>query len=221
MQITPVSGSDFGANQHHKTYFHELWKWSGWDGCSTVWRLEFQFRRELLTRFRIATYRQLREKLGGLWLSAVNSWLRLTVPDRKDSNRARWPLHPIWEYLGEIRWRLDDVPLTRTYTPARVPSLERLYRMHMALLTSYMAVKGLRVYGEGSIRLMEDARAWHEEWCFERLNTGFDDWLHQKLSLKARQFNTRKNVRSVRQDATTPDKVEKNASDYYKKSRGE
>ena len=204
----------------HKTYFHDLWKRAGWDGSSTVWRLEFQLRRELLAAFRISDFSRLLEYMGGLWLGAVNSWLRLTVPNPNDSNRARWPIHPIWEYLSEIRWRLDDEPLTRTYTPARVPSLEKLYRMYTALLTSYMAVKGLRVYGEGCIRLMEDCREWHESWCRDQIKMEFPDWLDQKLSLKARQFNTRRNVRTVRQDAKTSDQVEKDAVDYHKQSRG-
>ncbi|MEK7282021.1 MAG: replication initiation factor, partial [Chloroflexota bacterium] len=205
----------------HKTYFHELWKRSGWDGDSTVWRLEFQFRREALGSFRVSRLDRVQEKLWGLWLHAVIIWLRLAIPDPQDSNRGRWPIHPVWEYLGQIRWRLDDEPLTRSYTPARVPSLDRLYRMFIGLLTSYMAVRGLRVYGEGCIRLMEDCRANLETWCREKLEIEFSDWLDQKLALKVRQFNTRHNVRTVRQDAKTSDKVEKNASDYYDKSRGE
>ena len=84
-----------------------------------------------------------------------------------------------------------------------------------------MTVKELRVYGEGCIRLMEDCREWHEAWCRDQIKIEFPDWLEQKLSLKARQFNTRRNVRTVRQDATTPDPVEKDAVDYHKKSRGE
>ena len=205
----------------HKSYFHELWKRGGWDGASTVWRLEFQFRREVLQGFRIRTCEQLQDNLGGLWLAGVNSWLRLVVPDPADSNRARWPVHPIWEYLGQIRWRLDDEPLTRSYTPARVPSLDKLYRMFTALLTSYMCVKGLTVYGDGCIKLMEDCREYHEGWCKDRVGIEFPEWLEQKLNLKARDFNTRKNRKTIRQEASIPDEVEKDASDYYKKSKGE
>jgi hypothetical protein len=205
----------------HKTYLYDLWRRSGWDGESSVWRLEFQFRRELLASFRISTFSQILDKLGGLWLGATGSWLRLTVPDPDDSNRARWPLHPIWQYVNEIRWRLDDEPLTRSYTPARIPALEKLYRMYIATLTSYMAVKGINVYGEGCIGLMEDSRKWFEPWCRDQLEIAFDDWLDQKLRLKVREFNTRKNVRTIRQESETSDEVEKDAADYYRKSRGE
>lgn len=204
-----------------KTFFHELWRRSGWDGSAAVWRLEFQFRREVLSQFRIWGFDQLKDKLGGLWLGAVTSWLRLVIPDPSDSNRARWPLHPLWAHLSEIRWRLDDVPLTRSYTPARIPGLDRLYRMFAALLTSFMAVRGIKVYGEGVIALMEGCREWHETWCRDKLEIEFDEWLDQKLALKAKQFNTRANKRDIRQDATTSEEAEKNASAYCRQSRGE
>lgn len=204
-----------------KTFFYPLWKQSGWDGQSTVWRLELQFRREVLGQFRIRGLGQIKDNFGGLWLGILDSWLRLVVPDPTDSNRARWPLHPLWVKLSEIRWRLDDVPLTRSYTPARVPALDRLYRMFTALLTSFMAVRGIKVYGEGVVTLMENCREWHEAWCREKLNISFEDWLAQKLALKARQFNTRANKRTIRDEASTSDEVEKNASAYYRQTRGE
>jgi hypothetical protein len=205
----------------HKTFFHELWARQGWEGRGTVWRLEFQFRREVLAQFRISALDRLKERLGGLWLHGVAIWLRLAIPDPQDSNRGRWPMHPLWEYLGQIRWRLDDEPLTRIYSPARVPSLEKLFRMQIAILTSYMAIKGIRTYGEALIRLFDDCRDFFEGWCRDVIGKEFPDWLDQKVALKARQFNTHQNVRSVKQDAETSDKVEKDASDYYDKSRGE
>lgn len=204
-----------------KTFFLPLWRRAGWDSQYDVWRLELQFRREALSQFKIWGFDQLKDKLGGLWLSVVTSWLRLVVPDPSDSNRARWPLHPLWAKLSEVRWRLDDVPLTRSYVPARVPALDRLYRMFIALLTSFMAVRGIRVYGEGVVALMEGCREFHETWCREKLEMSFDDWLDQKLALKARQFNTRDNKHPIRDEASTSDEVEKNASAYYRQSRGE
>ena len=93
--------------------------------------------------------------------------------------------------------------------------------MYIALLTSYMAVRGLYVYGEGCVRLMEDCRKWLDPWCKDRLEIAFDDWLSQKLRLKAREFNTRKNVRTIRQDSETSGEVEKDAADYYRQTRGE
>lgn len=204
-----------------KTFFFKLWRQAGWADQSAVWRLEFQFRREVLGQFRIWGVDQIEDKLGGLWLAATTSWLRLVVPDASDSNRARWPLHPLWGQLSGIRWRLDDVPLTRSYTSARVPSLDRLYRLFTALLTSFMAVRGLRVYGEGVVALMDDCREWHETWCRDKLDIEFEAWLEQKLALKARQFNTRANGRGIRQEATTSEEVEKHATAYYRQTRGE
>lgn len=68
---------------------------------------------------------------------------------------------------------------------------------------------------------MESCREWHESWCRDKLAIEFDEWLAQKLALKAKQFNTRANKRGIRQDATTSEGAEKNATAYYRQSRGE
>ena len=204
-----------------KTFFHEPWRRAGWDGQSRVWRLEFQCMRAVLAQLGLRTFPQTLEYLGGIWGYAASTWLRLAIPDAGDSNRGRWPTHPLWQRLAAIVWRLDDVPLTRTYSAARVPSVERLLRFHMALLTSFMAIHKLRDYDQGGLLLLEKCRDFHEGRCRDKLETEFEAWIAQQVSIKERRFNTRLNGPSLRHEASTSDEVDRDAVRYHKATRGE
>jgi hypothetical protein len=204
-----------------KSFVLEPWRRAGWDGVSKVWRLEFQFMRQVLRELGVRSFDGLTDKLGGIWGYASNTWLRLAVPDLKDSNRGRWPPHALWVRLAAILWRLDDVPLTRTFSPARVPSLEYLLRCEMGLLTSFMATHKIRDYDQAGLLLLERCREFHDSRCKEKLEIDFPAWIDQQVSIKERRFNTRLNIPSLRKEASVSDKVDSDAVKYYKASRGE
>ncbi|TAK83759.1 MAG: hypothetical protein EPO20_16840 [Betaproteobacteria bacterium] len=211
----------------HKTYFVELWKRSGMDPNRMVWRLEFQAVREVLHQLGIQSFKGLMRELGGIWAYATQTWLRLAVPQTGDSNCARWPTHPLWERLAGIQWGTADVPLTRSFSPARIPALDRLFRLYLALLTSFMAKNRLKdkpaqwEFAEGQAEFIKQAQQFHESRCQEHLSISLEDYIAQEVALKARQYNTMRNVSTVKQDAETSDKVNKDATDYYRASRGE
>lgn len=86
-----------------KKWFRHLWEQKGWDGKSSVWRIEVQCRRDML-----------KEKLndnddigvscgqiGLLWRYVLKKWLRLAVPSN-DTNFSRWKTDPIWEKLYNL-----------------------------------------------------------------------------------------------------------------------
>jgi hypothetical protein len=79
-----------------KTWFFDLW------GSITenVWRIEWQVRKELMRRFGIRTFSDLFEGQGDIlrYLSQEHTTLR--IPN-EDSNRSRWPLHPLWQSLQD------------------------------------------------------------------------------------------------------------------------
>ena len=58
-----------------KEYFFPLWKEGGWDDESTVWRLEYQFKREVLNEIGIRTVQDLQDKKAALL------WLRNLPPN--------------------------------------------------------------------------------------------------------------------------------------------
>lgn len=78
-----------------KVFFFDLWGVS-----ENVWRFEWQIRKELLKRFGTRSLSGLQDQAGDLlhYLSTVHDTLRLPS---SDSNRSRWPLHPLWQDLQE------------------------------------------------------------------------------------------------------------------------
>jgi hypothetical protein len=204
-----------------KEYFKELWGRAGWDRSRSVWRLEFQFSQKILSELGIRSFDGLLREVGGAWGYATNTWLRLAEARIEDGNRARWPTHPMWKVLSEIRWRLDDVPLTRKVSAARVPKLDVLFRFFASVQTSFMAVKGIGDYSEGLRRLVEESRAFLASRCEEVLGMTFEDWIVQEVAVKRRRFNTGLNIPSEGQDSATNDKVDRDAGEYFRRSKGE
>lgn len=75
-------GGDLSARLYNKTeelkeskkdYLKKLWLDKGWDGESTVWRLEFQFKRPVLTEHEAGSVEELLAKLSSLWRYSCTS----------------------------------------------------------------------------------------------------------------------------------------------------
>lgn len=81
--------------QSHKEWFFQLWGQQ-----ENVWRIEWQTRQEHLRRFGIRTFADLFSQQGDLlrYLAENHDTLRI---QQDDSNRSRWPLHPLWIDLQE------------------------------------------------------------------------------------------------------------------------
>jgi hypothetical protein len=100
--------------QSGKLWFEDLWAANGWDHETTVWRVEFRFKRETLHELRVENLFSgienafdLPERLADLWVYAAghveggadglpDGWLRLVTSLMEDTNRSRWPTHPLW-----------------------------------------------------------------------------------------------------------------------------
>ncbi len=77
-----------------KTWFFDLWG----GVLENVWRIEWQVRKEPLRRFGIRRFADLFDGQGDIlrYLSQEHTTLRRPS---EDSNRSRWPLHPLWASL--------------------------------------------------------------------------------------------------------------------------
>lgn len=84
------------AESSGKTWFHALWG----GVTENVWRVEFQVRKEVLKRFGIRTFQDLFDGNGDVLRYLVQEHTTLRVR-QDDSNRSRWPLHPLWALLQE------------------------------------------------------------------------------------------------------------------------
>lgn len=80
--------------QSEKVWFYELWGQN-----SDVWRIEWQVRKPILKRFGVRTFEDLRAQMGDVlrYLALEHDTLR---EPQGDSNRSRWPLHPLWQDLA-------------------------------------------------------------------------------------------------------------------------
>lgn len=205
----------------HKAFFVDLWKRAGMEPERPVWRLEFQVDREVLYQLGIRSFAGLLRDLGGIWAYASQTWLRLSVPQSGDTNRARWPTHPLWAHLANTPWSLADSVLTRTFTQARVPALDRLYKLYLGLVTSFMAVERIQAFGAGQAAFLGRALAFNQSRCTERLHIDFEDYVAQEVAIKARLYNTLRNRPLAERVDDASDKVDRDAIDYFRATRGE
>ena len=89
------------VRKHGVSWLPDLWGDDYVPG-STVWRLEFQFRREALTEFHFNTVDEVIASVQDLWHYGTVKWLSLHVRT-KDRRRRRWPLDPAWEEVRAVR----------------------------------------------------------------------------------------------------------------------
>lgn len=174
-----------------KHYLMPLWIEAGWDVSTEahVWRLEFEFKREILAQFDIQPLNLCLENLNGLWSYATGDWLKLTMPSQEDTNRSRWPIHSLWGFLSEVDFETDGGPLLRQFAKQRIPSDRRLFDMGFSSISSLMARdgitdfrRGLDAYGAALYQYLNN-RAMND-------GTDFDRYVREKVAIKARAFNS-------------------------------
>ncbi|MBT9521338.1 MAG: hypothetical protein IV101_10645 [Dechloromonas sp.] len=123
-----------------KTWFFDMW------GCSeNVWRIEWQIRKTWLRTFGIQTFVDLEERQGDLLRILVNDHTTLRVPN-DDSNRSRWPLHPLWADLQSHIAAMDGLGIVCEIDPGALLN-ERETRMAISVygyLKRIGAIQGIR-----------------------------------------------------------------------------
>jgi len=82
---------------------NKVWFFDLWGETSDVWRIEWQVRKDILRQYNINTFNDLKEKRSNLlhYLAYEHDTLR---QPNNDSNRSRWPLHPLWQ---DIQQKID------------------------------------------------------------------------------------------------------------------
>jgi hypothetical protein len=193
-----------------------LWAAAGWTSNQSIWRVEFQFRREALAQHNLIRLDSVLENLNGLWSYASTEWLRLTIPNPDDKTRSRWPIHPLWAYLSSIDWETDGGPLSRSFKATRLPEDKRIFALGASSIASYMAKNGITDYAEGIDGFLFHLYG-HLRSSGDFLGLSAEDALLEKVRLRARAFNTILNIDEEAQNRI----AEKQAAvAYVKASRG-
>lgn len=167
-----------------KHWLLDLYDGMGWNGVDPVFRLEFQYRNDVLRELNTYTYPAILDGLGGLWRYAAGAWLRLTIPDDDDNTRSRWPIHPLWRELQAVPW---ETPLEVSRVPVmlgRVPSEDYLCRSYFAALTAYMGARSLTDPLHAAQQLFEHTRSYYEDQA-DYIGCNFNDRAINRAAKKA------------------------------------
>lgn len=190
-------GGDISARLYNKTeeikkskkdYLKGVWGKSGWDESNDVWRLEFQFKRKVLSEHQVMTVDDLLSRLGSLWVYATTHWLKLTIPSLTDDTKSRWPMHPLWAELVKADWGPYLETKVKPIRPNSAPTDRYLFEAGLGTLTSFMARENITDAAEANERYFQQAKIHHAS---KTLFTGSDLQTHasEKAALKARKFN--------------------------------
>ena len=194
-----------------------LWNAAGWKAGESVWRIEFQFRREAMAQHGLVTLDKVLDNLNGLWSYASTEWLRLTIPNPDDQTRSRWPIHPLWGYLSSVDWETDGGPLSRSFKATRIPEDKRIFALGASSIASYMAKHGIIDYGDGLDRFMYDLYG-HLQNCGEFMGLSAENFLLEKVRVRAKGFNT---ILNISEEERIQQETERTAALYRRESNGD
>jgi hypothetical protein len=198
-----------------KEYLKPLWNIAGWDGKCPIWRLEFEFHRQVLKEMDILEIEPLIKHSAGLWQYACNNWLRLAIPNESDSNQTRWPNHPLWDFLIQVDWKSQQPGTLKRIRKERIPSDDSLFINGLGGITSFMARHGIEDLGEGLGEFFAHAECFHEHKSRSQ-DKGLSHYIQEKVNFKARKYNTLDN----RDKKQLKKEMQKQAKAYRKVKNG-
>ncbi len=110
---------------------NKVWFFDLWGEESDMWRIEWQARKPVLKKYFIETFDELQENQGALlhYLAYDHDTLRSSSDD---SNRSRWPLHPLWKNLQEKIDNLYSLPVHESIDPKAALN-ERMMNMAISV----------------------------------------------------------------------------------------
>ena len=76
----------------------KIWLFQLWGTEKDVWRIEWQVRKEVLKRFSVRTFEDLFSGYGDVLRYLATEHDTMRIPN-EDTNRSRWPIHPLWTDL--------------------------------------------------------------------------------------------------------------------------
>jgi len=116
--------------------------WGERDDARAVWRLEFQFRREVLGDFQLRAVEETLAAVQDLWRYGAGQWLSLRLPNG-DPRERRWPVDPVLQEVQAVEIAPSVCGIVRRrLVQARE---ERVIQGLQSYLTSWAA---LRDHGE-------------------------------------------------------------------------
>lgn len=183
LQIKEVGGQD---------YLPLLWSKGGREEGETVWRIEFQLRREMLAGFDIRNIHHLQEHLESLWTYLTTKWLRVALPDSNDKTRSRWKTHPLWLLVTEAFKAEGEQNFLKRVQKDSAPDEANVIRNFSSSLISWMALRNFMDVREGLKAFLHELPTMlHQHQTLKGMR------LHKHIELelpkRIRKFNLRRN----------------------------
>ncbi len=198
-------------------YVRTLWDAGGWKDGEPVWRLEFEFKKETLSKFGLDRFTSVMAQLNGIWTYAMDDWLRLCIPNPEDQTRSRWPVHPVWAALSSVDFGSPEMPRLERVIVTNKPTVDSIVRRCIAGLVSLMALKSIVDLSEGKECLnncIEEQIASDAFWA------GVDPvkYLVSKIALKRREYFMPASM--VDDDDPFAEDLDEMAEQYRRAARG-
>jgi hypothetical protein len=135
-------------------------RWGEWDDSQPVWRVEFQYRRDALRRWRVARVDEVLATLQDLWEYGTKEWMTLRLPT---ANRqpTRWPVDPVWRELQAVQIR----PVRMGLRPGNVleGNREAALVQLQGHVTHYASLVGTEELGDTVHVMRHDIARYHRE----------------------------------------------------------
>lgn len=207
----------FEIIKSNKGYLIPLWKAAGWKEGEPIWRLEFQFKREMLIQKDLSKLNDVLTNMNGLWSYATTEWLKLTLPNPEDKTRSRWAIHPMWASLASLDWETSGGVLKQRFSNDRAPNDQAALNRGFSAVTTWMAANGYRDYETAIHPFFMALDSFVNNRAMD-FGMGFEELVTEKVSTKARRFNTLDN-----NEKSAPTESDKAAAveAYRKASDGE
>jgi hypothetical protein len=214
MESDPIDHNKlFEIIKSNKGYLIPLWQAAGWKEGEPIWRLEFEFKRQMLVQKELSKLTDVLANMNGLWSYATTEWLKLTLPNLEDKTRSRWAIHPLWSALATLDWETSGGALKQRFSKDRAPNDQAALNRGFSAVTTWMAANGYRDY-ETAIHpffIALDSFVNNRAMDF---GMGFEELVTEKVSTKARRFNTLDN--NEKSEPTGSDKTQ--ALEAYRKA---
>jgi hypothetical protein len=138
----------YNKSDEIKEASHKSWLYPLWQGqTENVWRVEWQVRKETLKRFGLRTFQDLFDGYGDVLRYLISEHTSLRVKS-EDSNRSRWPVHPLWSMLAD---KIDTLPVQGVYRTVDPQAAldETLMRMAISMEGYLKKVAAIECLKEG------------------------------------------------------------------------
>ena len=179
----------FEIIKSNKGYLIPLWKAAAWKEGEPIWRLEFEFKRQMLVQKDLSKLSSVLANLNGLWSYATTEWLKLTLPNLEDKTRSRWAVHPLWARLATLDWETSGGVLKQRFSNDRVPNDKATLNRGFSAVTTWMAANGYRDYETAIHPFFMALDSFVNNRAMD-FGLGFEELVTEKVSTKARRFNT-------------------------------